>query len=46
LARDAALQDASCFVQDANGVSPSMNDEQAACGGCVGELKWLADEAP
>lgn len=33
LACDAALQDATCFVQDANGISPSMNGEQTACGG-------------
>jgi hypothetical protein len=32
----AALQDATCFVQDANGISPSTSDEQTACGGCVG----------
>lgn len=41
LARDAALQDAMSFAEDANGISPSMNDEQAACG-CVGSSSgWL-----
>lgn len=44
LARDAcaaALQDAISFAEDANGISPSMNDEQAACG-CVGSSSgWL-----
>ena len=43
----AALQDATCFVQDANGIPSSMNYGQTACGGRVGKLlKWLADEAP
>uniref|UniRef100_M8CP85 Smr domain-containing protein n=1 Tax=Aegilops tauschii TaxID=37682 RepID=M8CP85_AEGTA len=41
LARDAALQDAMSFAEDANGIPPSMNDEQAACG-CVGSSSgWL-----
>ncbi|XBI79147.1 hypothetical protein VPH35_088690 [Triticum aestivum] len=41
LDRDAALQDAISFAEDANGISRSMNDEQAACG-CVGSSSgWL-----
>lgn len=41
LARDAALQDAISFAEDANGISSSMNDEQAGCGCVCSSSGWL-----
>ena len=35
------IQDAISFVEDANGISPSMNDEQAASGYVGSSSGWL-----